>query len=340
MQSPASFLRLIGLGAVFAVVPFSVCAQDDTDTDWNHFGLNLRAGFNIKAKFSEPSSGAAPFPIGSDGGPAVNRQYSDGFVNVDSSGNQGGQTWNWGYQHASQVSGGDVLMHAGGGSAGGSEQTSSDPNLGFDFNYVRDIGHYDWGQLGIKIAAGYTHVQVRDNDPMSVKMETLTDAYALNGVTPPVAPYSGSFSGPGPVLGSEPVSRTVGTSEGIISGSHDVDAALVDLRLGPSVNIPLFKRFSVQAGGGLAVGLVDSRFTFTENSITGGSVSGGNNRAGFVVGAYAEAGFAYRIYHSVSLFTGAQFEYLGNFNQSADGRTAQLNLGQTVFFEFGAQWQF
>src|SRR5665213_1314547 len=188
MQSPVFFLRLIGLGAVFAIIPFSVCAQDDTDTNWNHFGLNFRAGFNIRAKFSEPSSGA-PFPIGPGGGPALNHQYTDGFVNVDSSGNQGGQTWNWGYQHASQVSGGDVLMHANGGMAGGSEETTDDPNLGFDFNYVRDLGHYNWGQLGIKIASGYTHVQVRDNNPMTEKAESITDTYALNGVTAPVAPY-------------------------------------------------------------------------------------------------------------------------------------------------------
>jgi hypothetical protein len=336
MQSPVSFWRLIGLGAVFSAVPFSVLAQDDADSNWNHFGLNFRAGFNLRATFSEPSSAA--LPPGPGAGLALNHQYSDGFVNVDSSGNHGGQTWNWGYQHASQVSGGDVLMHAA-GAEGGSERTTDDPNLGLDFNYVRDIGHYSWGQWGIKIASGYTHVQVRDNDPMNVKSETVTDAYALNGVTPQVAPYSGSFGGPGPVLGSEPVSRTLGTSEAIISGSHSVDAALVDLRLGPSFNIPLFKRFSVQGGGGLAVGLLESHFAFSENS-GAGTVSGGNNRAGFVVGAYAEVGFAYQICHSTSIFTGAQFESLGDFKQSADGRSADLNLGQNIFYELGVQWQF
>jgi hypothetical protein len=338
MQSTVSISRLLGLGAVLALLPLSVCAQDDTDTDWNHFGLNFRAGLNIRAKFSD-SSGLA-LPPGPGAGVALNHQYSDGFVNPDSSGNAGGVTWNWGYQHPSQISGNDVLMHAS-GVQGGSESTSDDPNLGIDFNYVRDIGHYSWGQWGIKIASGYTHVEVRDNNPMNAKLETLTDAYALNGVTPPVAPYSGSFSGPGPVIGSEPVSRTLGTSESLIAGSHNVDAALVDLRLGPSFNIPVFKRLSVQAGGGLAVGLVDSRFTFTETPVSGtGSVSGANNRTGFVVGAYAEAGLAYRFYRSASLFTGAQFEYLGNFKQSAEGRSSQLDLGQTVFFEFGVQWQF
>jgi hypothetical protein len=338
MPSPVSFLRLVGFGAVVALAPFSVRAQDNTESDWNHFGLNFRAGFNIRATFSEPSSLA--FPAGPGAGLALNHQYDDGFVKVDSSGNQGGVTWNWGYQHASQVSGDDILMHAT-GTEGGSERSTDDPNLGFDFNYVRDLGHYQWGRWGIKIASGYTHVNVRDNDPMSVKSETLTDTYALNGVTPPVAPYSGSFSGPGPVLGSEPISRALGTTEEIVTGNHNIDATLVDLRLGPSFNLPLFKRFSVQAGGGLAVGLVDSHFTFTENNpAAAGSVSGGNNRAGIVWGAYAEAGFAYRFYRSFSVFTGAQFEYLEDFKQSAAGRSAELNLGQSVFYEAGLQWQF
>jgi hypothetical protein len=339
MKPPLSFLGLAGLGAVFAMLSFSASAQDDTDSDWNHFGLNFRAGFNIRATFTGPSSSA--LPPGPGAGLALNHQYNDGFVNVDSSGNQGGVTWNWGYDHASQISGGDVLMHATASQGGSEDHSSDEPNPGFDFNYVRDIGHYNWGQWGIKIASGYTHLQVRDSDPMDVKEETLTDAYALNGVTPPVAPYSGSFSGPGPVLGSEPVSRTMATSEGVISGSHNVNAALIDLRLGPSFNIPLFKRFSLQAGGGGAVGLVDSRFTFTEYSATGAApVFGANNRTGFVGGAYAEAGFAYRFYRSASVFTGAQFEYLGDFEQTADGRSAKLHLGQTIFYEIGLQWQF
>ncbi|HEX4121445.1 MAG TPA: hypothetical protein VH619_12560 [Verrucomicrobiae bacterium] len=340
MQSPISLVRLSALGAVFAVVPLSVHAQDQDD-GWNHFGLNFRAGFNISAKFSEASTGAA-LPPGPGAGAGLNHQYSDGFVNVDSSHNLGGQTWNWGYQHPSQIvtegegTPSDVLFHATGG-VGGSDNKTDDPNLGFDLNYVRDLVHATWGQFGVKIAFGYTHIQVTDNDPISGGAETVTDEYPLNGVVPPTAPYTGSFSGPGPVLGSQPISRTTSMAAGggIITGSHDVDAALYDLRLGPSVNIPLFKRFSVQAGGGLALGLVDSDFTYNES---GGA--GGNTHTDFMPGAYAEVGFAYKVCHSAKIYTGAQYEYLGDFTQSANGRTARLDLGGTIFYELGFEWNF
>jgi hypothetical protein len=344
MQSPVSFFRLIGLGAVFAAVPLSVCAQDDTDSDWNHFGLNFRSGINIEAKFSSPAPSSFSLPPGPGAGAGLNHTYNDGFVNVDSSGNLGGQTWNWGYQHSSQVS--DVegvptylLMHATGAEGGGANGSATDnPNLGFDFSYTRDLAHLSWGQVGIKIAFGYTHVDIDDNNPVSANLETITDKYALDGVVPPQAPYSGSSGGPGPVIGSEPVSRSASTASALIAGSHDVDASLFDLRLGPSVNIPLCKRLSFQAGAGLAVGLVDSDFTFTETSPA--TASGSDSRTACVLGAYGEAGLAYRIAHSTSLFAGAQYEYLGNFNQSADGSTAQLKLGQTVYLEFGLQFHF
>jgi hypothetical protein len=155
-----------------------------------------------------------------------------------------------------------------------------------------------------------------------------------------MAPYSGSFSGPGPVIGSKPTSRatSIVPNGAVITGDHTLDASLFDLRLGPSFSVPLFKRFSLQTGGGLAVGVVCSHFTFTETSPV--SASGSNTRAGLVPGAYAEAGFAYRLWRSTSLFTGAQFEYLGDFQQSADHRSAQLSFGQTVFYEFGLQWHF
>jgi hypothetical protein len=344
MRRSFRFGRLFGpaLSVVLAVVPLLAGAQDEADTDWNHLGLNFRAGFNIRARFSTPSS--LVFPPGPGAGSAVNRQYNDGFVNVDSSGNQGGQTWNWGYRQASQVSGNNVLMHAS-GLERASEHATDDPNLGLDFNYVRDIAHPSWGQWGIKVGAAYTRVDVRDAAPMSANVETITDKYPLNGVTPPMAPYSGSFSGPGPVIGSKPSSRTtaIAPNGAIITGDHSLEASLFDLRLGPSFNIPLFNRFSLQTGGGLAVGLVYSHFSFTESSTAGAgpvSASGSSTRTGLVPGAYAEAGFAYRIWRSTSLFTGAQFEYLGDFQQGADGRTARLDFGRTVFYEFGLQWHF
>jgi hypothetical protein len=342
MKLPVSFLRLTGLGAVLAVASVSARAQDDSDAEWDHLGLNFRAAFNVKAKFALPSSGSGgALPPGPGAGSALDHQYSDGFVNVDSSGNKGGVTWNWGYDHASQVSGGDVLMHATGGMAGGNESMTDNPDPGFNLDYVRDLGHQSWGRWGIKFGVGYTPIDIRDNDPMTVSAVSITDKYALSGVTPPNAPYSGSFGGPGPVLGSEPISRTTAdTGAASVTGSHDISAALFDVRLGPTAHIPLGKGFSVEGAGGFALGIASSRFSFSESTGGGVPVSASDSRTGLLPGAFGELGFGYRIGNSVSVFTGAQFEYLGDFNQSAAGRDAKLDLGSVLFYELGLQWHF
>jgi hypothetical protein len=45
-------------------------------------------------------------------------------------------------------------------------------------------------------------------------------------------------------------------------------------------------------------------------------------------GAYAELGVAYRISRPVSLYTGAQFQYLDSFQQNANGRSARLDFNK------------
>jgi hypothetical protein len=88
--------------------------------------------------------------------------------------------------------------------------------------------------------------------------------------------------------------------------------------------------------------VVHSYFTFADSSAAGGPItaSGSSTRTGVVPGAYAEAGLAYRLCRSSSLYTGVQFEYLENFQQSVDGRSAELELGQTIFYEFGLEFHF
>src|ERR1035441_2784833 len=79
MHSTVSFLRAIGTGGLFAAVALSVLAEEDSPSEWNHFGLDFRMGFNIQAKFTGPFILAAPPSAAA----AANRGYSDGFVNVD-----------------------------------------------------------------------------------------------------------------------------------------------------------------------------------------------------------------------------------------------------------------
>lgn len=323
------------------MVAFGARAQTDDNSEWNHFGLDFRLGLNIKARFSYAAAAAVQPPPAAGG---VDHTYSDGFVRLDSSGDQGGQTWNWGYQNASQVPGnGTVLMHSPGGVTGASDR-NDDPRLGFEVNYVRDLAHLGWGRVGVKLAFGYTDLNIHDSQPLNGNASLITDAYSLGSVTPPLAPYSGSFNGPGPVIGDTP-SRTISSVPGgvLITGNRQMDATLYDWRLGPFVELSLSQRLSCQVGGGLAVGLAQSTFSFSDVTTTsGGTVqaAGSTRNTDALVGFYGEAGLAYEVVSAASFFAGAQFQYLGDFNQSVGGRNAQIDLKKSVFFVVGLQWRF
>jgi hypothetical protein len=340
MHSTASFLRALALGGISSALPLSLLAQDANPSDWNHLGLNLQLGFNIQAKFS--NAGVVAAPAAPAAGSAVNRAYTDGFVNVDSSGNAGSQTWNWGYQHALQVSGDTLLMHAASVSSGAGDSRNADPNPGFEFSYVRDLGHESWGRWGIKAAFGYTEMNLRTSDALSASAQLITDTYPLGGVTPPLAPYAGSFSGPGAVIGTSST-RSIVSETATITGSRSLDSTLYDFHLGPTVALNITGRLSAELGGGLAFGVVDSTFAFNETiTLTSGatSASGRTSRTGCQVGGYAEAGLAYRLCRAASLFGGVQFQSLGDFNQSVGGRGAQLDLSQSVFCVLGIELHF
>jgi hypothetical protein len=331
--------RAVALAMMFNAVPLVVLAQDDSDgndwQDWNHFGLDFQLGFNIRAKFMD---GAGVIPPPPSAGSAVNRGYLDGFVNVDSSGNAGGQTWNWGYQNASQVSGGMLRMDAGTTSSLSSGSGGSDANPGFELSYVRDLDHENWGRWGIKASFGYTKLDMSSDDAESGS--EITDAYPLNGIVPPLAPYSGSYYGPGPVIGSTPTRTTLPVT---ITGNRSIDATLFDFHLGPSVDLDLTRRLSVELGGGAAFGLMDSTFAFSETSTTSGGAtytSGSTRDVGWLFGTYAEAGLTWRLCRAASVHTGAEFQYLGQFEQNTEGHSSEVDLGQSVFWVIGLEYHF
>jgi hypothetical protein len=341
----ACLLRFMAVAVTIITASFAVQAQDEGGSGWNHFGMDARLGFNIRAKFMNEGGFAASAPPPPAAGGAVNRNYNDGFVNADGSGNAGGRTWNWGYQHASQAPGNDtLLMHA--DSVDGATSTrQDDPSLGFELSYLRDFAHEDWGNWGVKFAFGYCRVNLQDNQPQTANVTQITDTYALGGIQVPLAPYNGSFNGPGAVIGGTPTGRTTTVVPGgaTVTGNRGIDATLYDFRLGPNAEFKLLKRLSLQLSGGLALGVADSTFSFSETTATAAGVvsaSGSRHDTGFLVGAYAEAGLAWRFWRSASVFAGVEFQYLGDFQQNAADRISQLDLGQAIFCKAGLQWRF
>lgn len=333
-----------------AVAPLTVVAQSRNDQDNpNRFSLAARFGFNFKADFSSSGGGT---PSSSNPGPAtgggVNRTYDDGVVGVDSSGNDGGQTWNWGYQNAGQVVGNTMEFH--------STQTTSpsaingaedDPQYGLELTYQRvlgQLGSQGKARWGLEAAFSYMDLDIRANQTaQAVGTAQITDTYALNGVLPPAAPYNGSFAGPGPLLGDSPT-RAGGSASATLAGRDELSGQVFGIRLGPFAEWDLGKRWTVGLSGGLALAPASLDYRFTETTTpTGGSpatLTGSGSKTELLYGAYVSGVLDFAICERWGLFGGVQFQHLNDLEQTVASHTARLDSGATVFGLFGVRFKF
>ena len=165
-----------------------------------------------------------PPGIGTLGGYA-DRSYDDGFVNIGAATAGTGLTTNWGHNSDAQVQGGNLVYSRAGGVrrevfaasgvalAGWSDDADTEVGPYLELSYaipVRDgltIGagvNFSMINLGAGRAGLSTFSQTQT---LNVYDVTAIDSYALNGVVPPLAPYAGSYAGPGPLINNIPSSR-------------------------------------------------------------------------------------------------------------------------------------
>jgi hypothetical protein len=309
---------------------------DDAVTDSpnpNWFSLGPQFGLNLNARFKY---------IGNVN-PANSGNYDDGFVHPDSSGNAGGQTWNWGYQNASQVQGNNLTMHGSSAALNGTENQNDNLGAGFDLAYGRNLGTVLGGKWGLQAAFDFTAISIHDSQPISGTGALISDKYSLGGTTAPQAPYAGSFNGPGPLLGDSPT-RTMTSETVLITGSRTLDAQIYALRLGPYFEFPFGQRWSGRLDGGLVLAVANTEYSFNETITYGNGQmvnnAGSSSEAEFNAGGYLEAKLLYAMTPSTSLFAGAQYEYLGNFSNTAGNEQAQLDMSSTVYILFGVEFDF
>ena len=222
-------------------------------------GGSSRAGGSSTSSLGDPNAAGSSTSVG-------NRTYSDGYVNQDGGTPFFGDTWNWGYNNASQVQGNTLSYHniygttstTAGGTATSNSQTSS---LRSDLGWSSDLSGSGWfasigspaifarGPVAVNLELGYsyasadashdsanvftahqTSVQRSTAGSSTTNTTTATDVYDTTGVSVPSAPYSGTFAGPGPLISNIPSSRTLSnaTTTGSVSGSNRTSISTAD----------------------------------------------------------------------------------------------------------------
>jgi hypothetical protein len=286
------------------------------------FGVNFKADFRNNAVNPGPAAGDA------------NHTYNDGYVLVDSSGDAGGRTWNWGYQNTSQFNTvQDTMQFL---QSRGPSSVTGNPQYGAELIYQRVIGSLPFlsGDWGLESGFGFTELDLREN----LSGTATVDSFPLNGVLPPSAGYNGTFSGPGALLGDTPT-RTAAT----LTGYQKLSGQLFSFRLGPFVEWNFTPQLALDASVGLTLAptMVDYDFSETVASAGGTFVeSGHSSKTKLLYGPYVGGMLRYNFNKNWGVYVGAQFQNLTSLEQSVGGSTARLDPGATFYGTVGASWSF
>ena len=315
----------------------------------NRFGLNYTMGFNVPVRFGNtPGYSAIGTPRRTPDGDLYN--YDNGYVLPDSSGNAMGYTRYWGYDSASQVHGNTSIdMQRSSATPNSSSGDHYDtPMSGIELTYNRELLDKDTWRGGLEAAFGYSYMSIHDSGTQSATVTRVTDTYAFpqgNGYVVPPPGFTGRKSLPGPVLGSSPTgSRTDVDRSGSITGSRDFSADLFNWRVGPYFEIPLSKKIAFTLSGGFALMFVNSQFSFHETVNIPGAGSVGRQASGtgtgWLPGGYIAGNFSWALSDAWALVAGAQFEDVGRYTQTLDGKTATLDLSRAIFVNIGVSYSF
>ena len=317
----------------------------DLETDKNRFSVRAHSIFGIKAEFKNLGGFARQTDVGAVTN-RVDHFYDDGYNRVDASGNTNGLTWYWGYQNASQLVGSDAIaMHSAAGTGAGDLEAEEDlPQWGLELVYTRELGSSSSYWWAVELGVGWLDLSFSENATLASDVTLTTDTYGLNGIVPPLAPYAGSLSGPGPLIGDLP-SRSVATLPGaaVTTGRYHLDASVYTFRLGILYESPFNDWLGLQLGGGGLAAFVDGEFSFSEQvsySSLSLSRSGADSESDFVGGAYATAGLAFHLTERVVATLGAQYNFLGDFSQEFGEKEATIDFKHSLFVSAGVGIKF
>lgn len=356
------FIRLI-IGTM-SLISIASAGNDpkgviDMPVERSRWSLGASASFlgGVDAEFKDFGGWNSPNAVP----PALagtNRNYDNGFNGVDGTGNAGGLTWNWGYQSPAQydpATGSISMSIYQGASSGGRGADSDDWHPGLEV-----FAYYDMGELaglaprgvsarwGWKLAAAWRHLGMESSRSSWSDVTYVTDAFSVApGLIPPTAPYTGSITGPGPLI-SDSGTRTTGTitNGALISGKRELDIELFGFDAGPYVEFQITRRFHFKGEAGVSLAIANAEYSHhSTTSIVGSGAStqssGGRHSdwsllPGFFVGATAE----YQLGEQWSLYGNLRYQFLDDLEISAASSKATVDFSSGLVVGLGALYHF
>ncbi len=352
MKTTPFLILLAAASSLHAGSPGDAITMPDATSPWR-FGAGYAPLIGLKTEFSGLGTFNRNFSEKPLGG-GQNYNYDNGFVRVDSAGNNGSTTWNWSYQDASQYDpsgGGSMSYTLTNSSADASAREDGENASGFECYTYFDMGTSTFPQLkdlgatwGFRGGLHYAHVDVGNSATLNSGTFVLTDRFKLGGVVPPQAPYTGSFNGPGPLINDAPVRNTAAGAAALVSGSRELDVHLTTLSFGSYLEIPVCPKFSVLFEGGLNAAIASGDYDFQSTTTISGlgakNSSGSDSDTSILPGAYLGLSGIYQLNPSWAIQASGRYQYLDDFTLGDNGSEAELSFGSTFILSLGATYSF
>jgi hypothetical protein len=327
-------------------------------------GIRFRVGgrvqFNLKATFTDTLPVLANTP----------GQFGDGYVLIGSNTSTNGAgvptagavTWNWGYNNASQVSGGNLTQtrYDNVPRVGALEGSGGSTSFGGELFAMYELYQFRaWnkrtGHWGFEAGYGFSTFEVSASGSASGTATRNQSVYSLGGIVPPSPGYRGGFSGPipggpaAPIIDFAPISSASLSSAGSSTLTASASSDLHSIKLGPWVELPLTDRLSLGFGAGFCTvfAQADLSFrettTFTNPALAGaapGLLVGEASRQDWRPGFYAQMHLDYAFTPSWSAFGGIDFQANPDLKFASQGRGVDIKLGSVFGATAGVQFSF
>jgi hypothetical protein len=356
MKFHSSLLPLVALA--LPGFPTGVVAADPAAFRW-HLEAGPSLWLKTRVTFGA-NAGADP-----SAAPKSDRFYDDGFNRVDASGNLGdgstgplaSRTGYFGFSNDSQVDlkAGTLALHrtqlAGGDYQSATPETKQPAwhaALRVSLHRGAPAGR-DWG---VEIGVDTVKLHAASAGSRSAALRLLTDTYALGGVVPQRAPYTGRFTSiPGDQRIGDTPARSVSTVAGTLAGTRDFAARSTALQLGPWLEFGQARtqpaatereRWFVRLRGGVALLATRASFRAAEQvqapGLTGAApvtASGERRRSDW--GAFAGVTLRRAFSPRVSAFGGLEALWGSRMTITQADRYARLDLSKTMLVKFGLE---
>jgi opacity protein-like surface antigen len=160
----------------------------------------------------------------------------------------------------------------------------------------------------------------------------------------------GGYNGPRSILEDFPtpfVYRQMEDSAAVTVSAFNndkVEGNIWGFRLGPYLEYPFGSNLTVQVMGGVALALVDARWSWSQsiavNGVTLPTQTGRADGTDALWGWYVGGTIAWRFSERWSTVGGVQFQDVGAYRSSKSGREFQLDLSNTLFATLGLSYSF